>query len=60
MAIIAQLVRASDCGSEGRRFEPDYSPRVLEDEKAVNLRLICCLFLLLKNCLNLVHKNNSK
>ena len=23
---IAQLVRASDCGSEGRRFEPDYLP----------------------------------
>lgn len=23
MVVIAQLVRASDCGSEGRRFEPD-------------------------------------
>lgn len=23
---IAQLVRASDCGSEGRRFEPGYLP----------------------------------
>ena len=22
MVVIAQLVRASDCGSEGRRFEP--------------------------------------
>lgn len=24
---IAQLVRALDCGSRGRRFEPDYLPR---------------------------------
>ncbi len=27
MVIVAQLVRASDCGSEGRRFEPGQSPR---------------------------------
>lgn len=26
MVIVAQLVRASDCGSEGRRFEPGLSP----------------------------------
>ena len=26
MANIAQLVRALDCGSEGRGFEPHYSP----------------------------------
>ena len=26
---VAQLVRASDCGSEGRRFEPGRSPRRL-------------------------------
>ena len=26
MAGVAQLVRASDCGSEGRGFEPRYSP----------------------------------
>lgn len=26
MVSIAQLVRASDCGSEGRRFEPDLPP----------------------------------
>ncbi|MDF2516519.1 MAG: hypothetical protein K0R59_1815, partial [Sphingobacterium sp.] len=24
---IAQLVRALDCGSRGRRFEPDYLPK---------------------------------
>lgn len=23
---IAQMVRASDCGPEGRRFNPDYPP----------------------------------
>ena len=27
MVIIAQLVRASDCGSEGRGFEPRFSPK---------------------------------
>ncbi len=27
MVIVAQLVRASDCGSEGRRFETGHSPR---------------------------------
>ena len=26
MVIVAQLVRASDCGSEGRGFEPRHSP----------------------------------
>ena len=26
MARVAQLVRASDCGSEGRGFEPHLSP----------------------------------
>ena len=26
MVAVAQLVRASDCGSEGRRFETDQSP----------------------------------
>lgn len=27
MVGVAQLVRASDCGSEGRRFEPGHSPK---------------------------------
>ena len=27
MVDVAQLVRASDCGSEGRGFEPHYPPR---------------------------------
>ena len=26
MANVAQLVRASGCGSEGRRFDPGHSP----------------------------------
>ena len=26
MVVVAQLVRASDCGSEGRRFEPGHPP----------------------------------
>ena len=27
MVIVVQLVRMSDCGSEGRQFEPDQSPK---------------------------------
>ena len=27
MVDVAQSVRASDCGSEGRRFEPDLPPK---------------------------------
>lgn len=28
MVIVAQLVRALDCGSRGRRFEPGLSPKI--------------------------------
>ena len=28
MVIVAQLVRAPDCGSGGRRFEPGHSPNL--------------------------------
>ena len=31
MVVIAQLVRASDCGSEGRGFEPRFPPFVKGD-----------------------------
>ena len=27
MVVVAQLVRAPDCGSGGRRFEPDLPPK---------------------------------
>ncbi len=30
MVIVAQLVRASDCGSEGRGFETRLSPRIVK------------------------------
>ena len=32
MVVVAQLVRASDCGSEGRGFEPRFPPRPLDVE----------------------------
>jgi hypothetical protein len=28
MVVVAQLVRASDCGSEGRGFEPPHPPQI--------------------------------
>ncbi len=28
LVVVAQLVRASDCGSEGRRFEPGHPPSI--------------------------------
>ena len=30
MVTIAQLVRALDCGSRGRRFDPDQSPKKIK------------------------------
>ncbi len=30
MVVVAQLVRASDCGSEGRGFEPHLPPEIKE------------------------------
>ena len=35
MEVVAQLVRASDCGSEGRGFEPHQSPQKLIIEKVL-------------------------
>lgn len=37
MVVVAQLVRASDCGSEGRGFDPHLPPK--NKAKADNLRL---------------------
>lgn len=37
MVIVAQLVRASDCGSEGRGFETRLSPKSTKPQG--NLRL---------------------
>ena len=35
MVIVAQLVRASDCGSEGRGFETRLSPLTLESPEEI-------------------------
>ena len=41
MVVLAQLVRASDCGSEGRGFEPHIPPK----EKLNKNRLRECIFI---------------
>ena len=41
MVDLAQLVRASDCGSEGRGFEPHIPPK----EKLNKNRLRECIFI---------------
>ena len=33
MVVLAQLVRASDCGSEGRGFEPHTPPKLKNPSK---------------------------
>ncbi len=43
MAGVAQLVRASDCGPEGRRFNPGHSPH------KINLTFVG--FILIKLCI---------
>ena len=30
MVTVVQLVRMSDCGSEGHRFDPDQSPQIYQ------------------------------
>jgi hypothetical protein len=45
MVVLAQLVRASDCGSEGRGFEPHIPPK-----KAGFYRLFFMHFSLLLSC----------
>ncbi len=48
MVVIAQLVRASDCGSEGRGFEPRFPPILLKRQVSCDavvffaLQLRCC------------------
>ena len=42
MVGIAQLVRASGCGPEGRRFEPDYSPQSPADKRLPDISLLGC------------------
>ena len=41
MVDLAQLVRASDCGSEGRGFEPHLPPSKAEAQ-GFSLRFFCC------------------
>ncbi len=37
MVGLAQMVRASDCGPEGRRFDPDIPPHTIVPEKCIEL-----------------------
>ena len=46
MVSVAQLVRASDCGSEGRGFEPHLSPPLCKQKE--NDLNGCSLFLVLE------------
>ena len=41
MVNVAQLVRALDCGSKGRGFEPHLSPR---NKKDLQLKILFCLY----------------
>ena len=38
---LAQMVRASDCGPEGRRFDPDIPPHTINLLAGVVQRLVC-------------------
>ena len=40
MVVVAQLVRAPDCGSGGRRFEPDLPPT-----KKLGITICCPFFM---------------
>ncbi|GEM_PF-760711 len=53
MAIIAQLVRVPDCGSEGRGFETHWSPKQIKSS-------FLAAFLILKLCIFAPVKMNNK
>ena len=40
MVVVAQLVRASDCGSEGRGFEPRFPPGYPQRRFFILIRLV--------------------
>ena len=42
MAGVAQLVRALDCGSRGRRFDPDRSPQKRRADLAQLVEQLIC------------------
>ena len=50
MVVVAQLVRASVCGTEGRRFEPGHPPKSQKPRR--NSRLFLCTELNKKRALN--------
>ena len=50
MVDVAQSVRASDCGSEGRRFEPDLPPL---NHKAVIRKITAFFFPAYSLCITL-------
>ena len=39
MVGLAQMVRASDCGPEGRRFDPDIPPHIRGCSTAVSMQV---------------------
>ena len=55
MVAVAQLVRASDCDSEGRGFEPHHPPKFNQ----VNNLSILCLEIFSGNIKNTFHSNRS-
>ncbi len=48
MVVVAQLVRASDCGSEGRGFESHLPPKI------VNSKRINDFFIVLKKIIKMM------
>ena len=51
MVVVAQLVRAPDCGSGGRRFETDLPPNM----KEVLFKAIPLFFIFLFNILTFIY-----
>jgi hypothetical protein len=56
MVVVAQLVRALDCGSRGRRFDPGFPPRHL---KAGTLCVPALYLLLIESTRNNAFNNNG-
>ena len=42
MVVVAQLVRAPDCGSGGRRFEPGLPPKIPKKNRDFLFKSVSC------------------
>lgn len=56
MVVVAQLVRALDCDSRGRRFEPDHPP---QKKRQIQYEFVSFLFILFNMYVAIIIRNDG-